>query len=538
MNCLAVETEGRLLLIDCGVMFAPNDSGIDVIHPNFERITDRRDDIEGIVLTHAHEDHVSGLPFLLRELDFPVYGGDYALELLKVKASEPGRTITPMIRPLPAGGEITLGPFQVRTFAIPHSIVQNTGLVITMPKGRILHTGDFKLGVNRPDKGNEALEVFKRAAGDGVDLMLSDSTGAEETDIVGEESEVRAVFDTLFAEATERLFVAIFSSNLRRLESVLALAQKYGRKVGLAGRSVQNHVRIAETTSELDLPSGLIRPLDELAEMPKDKVVTIVSGTQGEYRSALSRLARGHHHALKVEPGDTVLLSSRFIPGNELTISAMIDQLLQRGARVHHRYNTRNIHVSGHGGKDEIAAAIRAVKPTCFLPVHGTHRHLQAGAALAKAASVKHVAVATNGQTVHCSGEGLQVEDDAPGSHPGNSRVYIDQGGLLARSALRDRRILGTAGVLVVAFSVDSDGRRTSDVDVKQRGVVADEAEAWIADVVSKKVRATTDDENTVAPDNVEAYREKVRHAVRKLIQKQMNRDPLVVVSITHTPTR
>jgi ribonuclease J len=526
MNSLVVETEGRLLVIDFGVMFTSNDSGIDLIYPSFEYLRKRRDDIEAVILTHAHEDHLSGLPFLLRELDPPVYAGSYAIELLKVKSSEPGSAIAPMTRCLLPEEQVTLGPFSIKTFPIPHSIVQNTGLVVDMPRGRILHTGDFKLGMNGDDRGAAALGALGRAGEGRVDLMLSDSTGAEEAEIAGQEAEVYATFDEVFGRTSSRIFVAIFSSNIRRLESVFRLASLHGRHVGLAGRSVQNHVRIAENTGELVIPSGLLLPLDRLAEMPRDKVVIIVSGTQGEFRSALSRLAHGNHHQLTVEQGDAVLLSSRFIPGNEIVIGTMIDRLLVRGARVYHRVNTPNIHVSGHGGRQEISAAISNVKPRCFLPVHGTFRHLNAGAALATAAGVKHVAVASNGQVVHCSKSGLDVENDGLST----GRVYVDQGGHIPGAALRDRRILGTSGVLAVSFALDDLGRMTTAVDVKIRGVLAEEAEAWLGKLVADKVRTVV--AKSVQHEGLDTCREMIRHAVRKLVQKQISRDPLVLVSI------
>ncbi len=525
MNCLVVETEGRLLIVDCGVMFA-NDSGIDLIHPSFEYLKQRQEDLEGVVLTHAHEDHLSGIPFLLRELDLPIYCGDYAAELLKNKSSEHEHVIAPMLRPLTPGDRIALGPFSVTPFPMPHSIVQNTGLVIDMPKGRILHTGDFKLGIEGADKGVSTLDTLKGAAEGRVDLMLADATGAEEREPAGDESEVYEVIDGIFDGAPKRIFAAIFSSNIRRLDSLLRLASRHGRTIGLAGRSVQNHVRIGLATSELFAPAGLIQPLEKVAEMPKEKTLVIVSGTQGEFRSALSRLAHGHHHLLKVTPEDRVILSSRFIPGNEIAISMTIDNLLHRGAAVYHRYNTPGIHVSGHGSAGEIAAAIRTVGPKSFMPVHGTLRHLKAGAALARSVGVQNVAVATDGQTLHWTRSKLTVEDGAPPTR----RVYIDNGGRLPGSALKERRLLGTSGVISIAFLVDDSGV-PGDIRVTSRGVVAEEIEAWASELVSGRVRSVA----AVAAsrgDRPDALQDTVRNAVRKLVQKRLSRDPLVLVSV------
>lgn len=527
MNCLVLESRGRLLIIDCGVMFSNEGLGIDVIHPNFEYLAQRRDDIEGVVLTHAHEDHIAGVPYLLREVDVPVYGSSYALGLLgeRVKEFEGVKLWSHVLEP---GGSAQLDNFCVRSFPMPHSIIQNTGLVIDTPDGRVLHTGDFKLRLGAPDGGREVLDRLSKAAGDGVDLMLSDSTGSEEDEDAGEEDEVKRRLIDLACKCTGQVFVAIFSSNVRRLESLFEVALRCGRKVAFSGRSVENHVRVASSIGALRIPQDLVIPLEEVSRLPRGRALVVVSGTQGETRSALGRLADDSHRLLSVEPDDLVVFSSRFIPGNELAISNAIDNLHRLGARVLHRGVLSDIHVSGHGSSREIRKAIEAVSPRCFMPVHGTYRHLFAAAQLAREVGVPHVEVVSDGEVVRCDGSGLHRESTLVPT----GRVYIDGMTGIGKNALRERRVLGANGILVVTFAAGSDRVPQSDIDVISRGVIQEQAQPWLADIVKNQVLRLLAD----APDDLLADRDRLRDhlrsGLRKAVSKQIRREPYVVVSI------
>lgn len=524
MNCLIIEAEGRLLLIDCGVMFPGDDLGIDVIHPGFEYLWERQDDIEAVVLTHGHEDHITGLPFLLREIDLPVYGGNYALGLLKVKVGEMDYTPGLMARKLHLLQKTDLGPFSVTSFPMPHSIIQNTGLLIQTPAGRILHTGDFKLGMTK-DGGVSALATLTQMGDGEIDLMTVDSTGAEEPDVAGEETTVAATLNTLFKEARHRVFVAIFSSNIQRMASVIKAATRSGRRIALCGRSVQNHFRIARASGGINIPTESVISLEDSAALPRSEVAVIVSGTQGEGRSALNRISRGTHHVLSVEKDDLVVLSSRFIPGNELAISAMIDRLLMLGARVIHRGVNRGVHVSGHGGMTEIRAAIDAVRPRCYLPVHGTFRHLTAGAAIAQSVGIANIDVAVNGQTVTVSKNGIAVgEPSVP-----VRRVFVDRGGILSESIIRDRRILASNGSVTVTLVLDEDNRLHGKINATSRGVVTQELMAWFADEVQEKAKNILFD---VKDEQCENLTEVIRTQLRKFVSKLISREPLVTVTI------
>jgi ribonuclease J len=528
MNCLAVETNGRILLVDCGVMFSSEGIGVDLLHPSFQYLAQRRDDIEAVVLTHAHEDHISGVPFLLREVDVPIYGGSYALKLLKEKLSENRNSPKLVSFQIDEGNKVEIGPFEVTPFAMPHSIAQNTGLKIEMPQGTILHTGDFKLGLRAADEGKSTLDTLAKMAKGGIDLMLSDSTGSEETEVAGDESEVTESLERLVAEATGRVFVALFSSNVRRLESVLKVAQSNGRKVALIGRSVLTHSRVAAETCGLSFPAGLVVPIDEVASLPPQKTLLVVSGTQGEHRSALGRLASQNFRQIEINKGDLVILSSRFIPGNELAIGRLIDQVQRLGARVVHRGVDKTVHVSGHGSRSEITKAIHAVAPRTFMPVHGTYRHLVACEQLALEAGIKHTVIAANSDVVSISPDGMTVRRNRIPVR----RICIDGGSGLAESAVKDRRILGAHGVLVVSFTVDDQGRATGPIDVIARGVTQDEALPWLADQIRSKVPELLHKLEAKERNDSTLAREFVRSGLRRFTSKLISREPYVLVSI------
>jgi len=527
MNCLTIETEGRILVVDCGVMFPPRDVlGVDVIHPLFEYLVTRQADIEGLLLTHGHEDHVAGVPYLLRELDLKVFGGAYTLGLVRnrLEEFEPDRRMD--AREIAPGSSVGLGPFEIGCFPMPHSIIDNFGLRIETAAGTILHTGDFKLGVRGQDEGKRALDQLASMS-DGVDLMISDSTGAEEEEPAGEERDVAEALSGLVRAAEGRVFVAIFASNVKRLERIIEVARSHGRRVALCGRSVHAHARVAARIGALDLPSDTIVPVEEVAGLPRREVVAVVSGTQGEHRSALGRLAADAHRDLHVDPGDLVVLSSRFIPGNEIAISAMIDSLLRLGARVVHRGNQPGIHVSGHGSRREIRAAIEAVGPRAFLPAHGTQRHLAAAAQMAREVGVRSTAVARDGQVVRLQDGRLTIEDSSVPVR----RVYVDGGVGLPENAIRDRTLLGSRGVLFAAWIADDDGMVRGEVSVIARGVMADEAFPWFEAQVRAEVLRVLAEMDPEERRDVVRCREHVRADLRKFSIKALGREPFVFVS-------
>jgi ribonuclease J len=530
MNCMAIEAEGRLLVLDCGAMFPSEALGLELIVPGFEYLASRRDDLEGVIVTHGHEDHIGGLPYLLREVDVPIFGSPYPAGLLKEKFKEHETLVAPHMKTLAPGGEVSLGPFAVRSFAVPHSIVESMGFVIDTPAGRVLHTGDFKLGLKAEDGGKAALARFAAAAEGGVDLMIADSTGSEEEEAAGDESSVAECLERLVRRARGRVFVAIFSSNVHRLRSILDVARATGRKASLCGRSVETHARVAVSVGALRLPLDLMVPEEEVMDLPPDRALAVLSGTQGESRSALGRLSEDVHRNLHVERGDVVLLSSRFIPGNEVAISHTIDRLLRLGAEVFHRGNESRIHVSGHGGRQEIRMVVEAVRPRAFLPAHGTLRHLAAGAALAQGAGVPSVAVAMDGQVARLDASGLAIEERPVPSR----KVFVDPGGTLSDAAVRDRRVLAGHGVLVVSWVADAAGLPEGPVLVTARGVAPEETLPWLAGQVAAEVQRILEAAGDDRAD-LERCRELVRTGLRRFLSKLVSREPYVL-AIVHAP--
>jgi ribonuclease J len=533
MNCLALECQGRILLIDCGAMFSSEGIGIDLIHPGFEYLNERREDLEGVIITHAHEDHIAGVPFLLREVDIPVFGTPYALGLLKGKMEEFPTAPKLAAHEVVPGAEVEIGPFTVKSFPMPHSIIENMGLRVSTPAGRLLHTGDFKLGLESPDQGEATLRTLRENAEGGIDLMLADSTGGEEDNTAGEERAVAEALDRLIRNADGRVFVAIFSSNIRRLGALFDIAASCGRQVTLCGRSVLNHFGIASGVGGIAAAPGLLVPLDKAADLPGNRSLVVVSGTQGEMRSALGRLAHNNHHALAVEKKDLIVLSSRFIPGNELAIGRIIDQLHRLGARVVHRGIQHDVHVSGHGSRAEIRKAIAAVNPRCFLPVHGTYRHLVACAGLAREANVEHVEVVSDGDLVRCGAAGLDVVRD----HAPVRRVFIDGKSGLNESIIKDRRLLGSHGVLVVTYNADDQGFISGGIELNARGVTQDEALPWLTEQIRIKVEKTVREMDEADRLNTSRAAELVRGALRRKVRKLISREPYVLVSILARPT-
>ena len=536
MNSLLLEASGKLMMIDCGVMFpsAPK-YGIDIIHPSFDYLRTRRDDLVGVVLTHGHEDHIAGIPFLLKEMYVPVYGTDYTLGLVRERMSEFEHSQSLDAKYFKLGDHLEMGPFKVTSFQMPHSIIQNAGFVIEVSGLKILHTGDFKLRMKDKSKGEETLERLKNLAGDNVDLMISDSTGAEENQNAGEESTVLKTLTELARDTSGMMVVATFSSNIQRIESLVQVAQKTGRYMFISGRSVETHVSIATSVNALKLPQSVMISEKQLSSLPRNRILAVISGTQGEKRSSLGRLASDTHKNLSVETGDTVVLSSRFIPGNELAIAQTIDSLLRLGARVVHNKNHEGVHVSGHGSKKEIRAAINAVKPKALLPAHGTYRHMSATAEIARSLGIPSVEIASNGDIVCLSKSGLSLDGEVVPS----GKVNIDGGSSVSSTIMHDRSILGARGVLYVGWITEDQGRAKVEPEVFSRGVVSEEMHGWFADQVREEINRLNERiSDNVRLDN-DAAKEYIRKHLRRFAKKIINREPYVIITIlSHKGTR
>ncbi len=402
-NMTVFEYQGRLLIVDCGVLFPePDQPGVDLILPDFSSLEGRLDDIEAMVLTHAHEDHIGAVPYLLRRRDnIPLVGSRLTLGLIRSKLTE--HRITPATAEVAEGGRQSFGPFDLEFFAVNHSIPDALAVAITTPAGVVLHTGDFKMDQLPLDGRLTDLGGFARRGSEGVDLLMSDSTNAEVPGIVTSERDIAPVLNEMFAETKQRIIVACFASHVHRVQQVLDAAAAHGRKVAFVGRSMVRNMGVARDLGYLRVPSvrgGLLVDPRDAEGMPPGEVVLVCTGSQGEPMSALSRMA-ARDHPIRIAEGDTVILASSLIPGNESAVYRVINELTRWGARVVHKGNAL-VHVSGHAPAGELLYVLNLVKPRNFMPVHGEWRHLRAHAQLAELTGIPHgnVVIAEDGVVV------------------------------------------------------------------------------------------------------------------------------------------
>ncbi|MGH7327679.1 MAG: ribonuclease J, partial [Polyangiaceae bacterium] len=406
MNCLAIEQEGKVMLVDCGVTFDSRGLGVDVIHPDFSALEAYRDRIVGIFVTHGHEDHIGAIPYFLRHFDVPVWGPKYALALVREKLGEFEVLEHAHLIETEVRRKFPVGPFSVEPIRVTHSIADATALAIETAVGTILHTGDFKID-ERPTDGEAFDESRFRELGDaGVTLLMSDSTNVDAEGRAGDERDVSEKLDAIVRNATQAVVVAIFASNVHRLRLLGEIAQATGRKIVPLGRSVTMHKEVASATGYLSWPSDLTWSADRIRELPRDKILGIATGTQAETRAALSRLARGDHPDFSLQSGDVVAFSSRIIPGNEPEVYKMMGDLVRRGVDVRSRVTDRDLHVSGHAHRGEQRKMIELTRPRAFIPLHGTMHHLSRHAKLAREAGVANVLVIENGAVAEITREG------------------------------------------------------------------------------------------------------------------------------------
>ena len=469
-NMTVFEHEGKLLIVDCGVLFPEeHQPGVDVILPDFTWIRDRLDSVVGLVLTHGHEDHIGGVPYLLKErADIPVYGSRLTLALVKEKMKEHG--IRPQLREVSEGDRTELGVFDCEFVAVNHSIPDALAVAIRTQAGLVLHTGDFKMDQFPLDGRITDLRGFARLADEGVDLFMTDSTNAEVPGFTTSERDLVPAIETVFRTAPRRVIVSSFASHVHRIQQVLDQAHAHGRKVAFVGRSMVRNMGVAQDLGYLKVPKGLIVPLEQLERLPANKATLICTGSQGEPMAALSRMAN-RDHKIRVGEGDTILMASSVIPGNENAISTVINGLTRWGAHVVHKGNAK-VHVSGHASAGELVYCYNLVQPKNVMPVHGEWRHLRANADLAIKTGVAaaNVVIAEDGVVVDLVGGQAKITGKVPAGY-----VYVDAQtvGGVTESALRDRRTLAEEGVVTILAIVDADtGRLAEPPDFLVRGFV------------------------------------------------------------------
>lgn len=527
-NMTVFEYEGRLLIVDCGVLF-PSDSepGIDLILPDFRTIEDRLDDIDALVLTHGHEDHIGAVPWLLRmRPDIPVVGSRFTLALVAAKCKE--HRLTPHLQEIREGDRVSHGGWDCEYFAVNHSIPDAVAVAVRTPAGLLLHTGDIKLDQLPLDGRLTDLGGFSRLGEEGVDLFLVDSTNAEVPGFVTPEADIGPVISDLVRRAPSRIILACFASHVHRVQQVLDAAQAHGRKVCLTGRSMVRNMGLADGHSLLNIPPGLLVDIDEAMRLPDEKLVLVSTGSQGEPLAALSRMARGDHRSITIRPDDTIILASSLIPGNETAVFGVINGLTRLGATVVHQGNAK-VHVSGHAPAGELLFLYNAVRPSNVMPVHGEWRHLRANAALARRTGVpeESVVIAENGVVVDLV--------DGRAAITGRvevGQVYVDglSVGDVGETTLGDRIALGEGGFIAINVAIDhKTGRALSRPTLSGRGFsddpkALDAAQALVEDELSRLENEGVTDPHRIAQG--------VRRVVGRWVSDTYRRRPMIVPTV------
>jgi ribonuclease J len=523
-NMTVFEYEGKLLIVDCGVLFPEQDQpGVDLILPDFSPVRDRLDDVVGVVLTHGHEDHIGAVPYLLRlRRDIPLIGSGLTLALVEAKLKE--HRIQPYTLTVKEGQHEQLGPFSLEFVAVNHSIPDALAVAITTPAGVVLHTGDFKMDQLPLDDRLTDLRAFARLGEKGVDLFLADSTNADVPGFTPLERSIGPVLDSVIARAPRRVIVASFSSHVHRVQQVLDAAAANGRRVALLGRSMVRNMTIAAELGYLKVPEGVLIDYKKAADLPDDQIVYMSTGSQGEPMAVLARMANMDHQ-IEVGPGDTVILASSLIPGNENAVYRVIDGLTKLGANVVHKGNAK-VHVSGHAAAGELLYCYNILKPKNVMPVHGEYRHLVANAKLAIDTGVpeQNAILAEDGSVVDLRDGVAKVVGQLDLGF-----VYVDGSsvGEITDADLKDRRILGEEGFISIIVVVEAaTGRIVTGPEVHARGFAEDDA---VFDAVKPKIAAALTEAAQNGVRDSHALSQVVRRTVGRWVNTSYRRRPMIV---------
>jgi ribonuclease J len=530
MNCMAVRWGDDIIVIDAGLMFPEAELlGVDIVVPDISYLIENRQRVRAIVLTHGHEDHIGALPWILSELNVPVWGTEFTLALLEDKLEEHGLLEDADLREIHPGERFKAGPFSIHPIHVTHSLVDCVALAIHTPLGVLIHTGDFKVDPTPTDNKMFDLHAFAEYGKQGVLALFQDSTNVERKGYTPSERAVRRKFDEVFAHTQLRLFISCFSSSIHRIKLAVELAWQHGRKVAFVGRSMTNTSEIAEDLGYIEIPEGLLIHPGEMKNYPPEKVCVMISGTQGEPMSALSRAAVDNHKHAKIEKGDTVVLSSRIIPGNEKAIYRMVDHLFRRQAHViYEDGSSPPIHVSGHGSQEELKLIINLVKPKYFIPIHGEYRQLKLHAEMAGAmhSSVGNVMLIESGDI---------LEFDELGARKAGrvnvGRVCIDSGSrtdVVEDLIIKDRRHLSEDGIVLPIIAINKlSGRVESSPEIVTRGFAAGE-DGFVdgaRQLVMQTLEASSDEEKA----DYGVIKEKIRADLKRYISKQTQKRPLIM---------
>jgi len=527
MNCLAIRWEDDIIVIDAGLMFPEMELlGVDIVVPDITYLIENKAHVKAIILTHGHEDHIGGLPYILSEIKVPVYATEFTLAYVEGKLEE-HRLLdeTEMIEITPRE-KFTIGPFTIEPIHVTHSLVDCVALAIETPAGVVIHTGDFKIDLSPLDDKPFDLHTFAEYGKRGVLALLQDSTNVERSGYTPSEAAVRPRLDEIFSRTKKKLFFSCFSSSIYRIRIAMELARAHGRKVVVLGRSMMESTEIAQDLGYLDLPPGLVINPGQMRDHPADQLMILISGTQGEPMSALSRAAVDNHKHAHIDAGDTVVLSSRIIPGNEKGIFRVIDHLFRRDANVIYDDGQHGlIHVSGHGSQEEMRLLINLVRPKFFVPVHGDYRYLVRHAQVAmETGAVEHAIVMEDGDVLE-----LDKDDAIKRDKVTAGRVLIDSGSsidVVEDLVIRDRRILSEDGIVLAVVAIN---KKTGKVERAPELIMRGFGAADISDEASAVVLKTVEGLKAEEKSDYGMVKEKVRVELKRLIQKTTGRRPLIM---------
>jgi ribonuclease J len=529
LNMMVFEYDREILVVDAGLMFPEAYMpGVDVVIPDVQYLRENREKVKNLILTHGHEDHIGAIPFILRDFNIPVFGTSFTIELVKEKLREHNLLGSALLHKVKAGEKMTLGPFEIEFIRVNHSILEGVGLALHTPEGLLVHSGDFKVDQTPLDGQGTDLLSFARCGQEGVLALFSDSTNVEREGFTLSEKEVTKTLETLFESCTGRLIVAVFASNISRIQQIVRLADKFGRKVHFSGKSMRTNVRIAREEGLLDISPGMEVTESEIGSLPDNRLVMVTTGSQGEPLSSLTRIAQKKHKSIRVKKGDMIILSSRFIPGNERAITAVINNLYRMGAEVIYE-KVSHIHSSGHAYQEELKLMLNLVKPKYFIPLHGEYRHLVKHGHLAVETGLpeERLRLLENGSTLV-----FQKGEAWIGDRVRSGRVLVDGKGVgdVDEVVLRDRRRLSADGVVIVLLAVDEQtGEVTYGPEIVSKGFVFEGQSAGILEEAKGSVMQVVNAvENRAHMDWTEVAPE-IKRSLKRLFQNTMDRRPLIL---------
>ena len=531
-NCTVFEYGDDAIIVDCGVMFPDSEMlGVDLVIPDFSYIREHAERFRGIVITHGHEDHIGALPYLLKDVNLPIYGTRLTLGLIKSRLTEHGLVDKTEMHEVTHGEIINFGAIDVRTFHVCHSIPDGMGVALDTPAGLIVHTGDFKFDHTPINDEPPDFQTLGELGRQGVLALLCDSTYADRPGYTPSEHDIYASFDNVFAEASGRIIMSTFASLISRIQQVIEVAHDYGRKVAVIGRSMERNVPMAIDLGYLYVPDGVLVDKNDIDNYPHDEMVIICTGSQGEPFAALTRIANDDHRQIKLVPEDTVVLSSTPVPGNEELVNRTINRLFRRGANVIYE-KLMPIHVSGHASQEEIKLLLGMIKPRFLVPVHGEYRHLVQQSRLGASVGISpdHTLIAESGDVIEVSADSIEIVEHIPAGY-----VYVDGLGVgdIGDEILRDRRKLADDGVLIAAITVDRHtGELLGEPDLISRGFAERDDPKKILDraasILAAEIRAHIVEE----PDWTYLHN-KVRTTLGRHLYAQTRRRPMILPVVT-----